>query len=124
MDEITLRQIVQKILNRGESYHQLRRAIPYENAGKFKVKNEEEQQLWSECSRLIANCIIYYNANLLSKLHISINMKNNVELNEIIKNISPIAWRHVNLSGRYDFSTEFADLNIEQMTEEMESFFK
>ena len=26
------------------------------------------QQLWSECSRLLANCIIYYNACILSEL--------------------------------------------------------
>ncbi len=51
-------------------------------------------------------------------------MKNKVELNEVIKNISPITWRHVNLSGRYDFSTKFAEFNIEQIIEEMESFFK
>jgi Tn3 transposase DDE domain len=27
------------------------------------------QQLWSECSRLLANCIIYYNACILSADH-------------------------------------------------------
>ena len=35
---------IQRALNRGKSNHQL------------------EQQLWSECSRLLAKCLIYYNA--------------------------------------------------------------
>jgi TnpA family transposase len=42
-------------LNRGEAYHRFRGAISYVNAGKFRVKTEAEQQIWNECSRLIAN---------------------------------------------------------------------
>jgi len=59
---------VQRAVNRGESYHQLRRTISYANYGKLRFGTEYEQHLWSECSRLIANCIIFYNATLLSKL--------------------------------------------------------
>jgi TnpA family transposase len=61
IDDPALRQNVQKALNRGESYHRMRHAISYVNSGKFRVKSEAEQQIWSECSRLIANAIIYYN---------------------------------------------------------------
>jgi hypothetical protein len=55
-------------LNRGESYHKLVRAAAYANGGKLRVRTDQEQQLWSECSRLLANCIIYYNAGILSEL--------------------------------------------------------
>jgi hypothetical protein len=55
-------------LNRGESYHKLVRAAAYANGGKLRVRTDQEQQLWSECSRLLANCIIYYNACILSEL--------------------------------------------------------
>ena len=34
----------------------------------LRFKTEYEQDLWSECSRLIANCIIFYNASILSRL--------------------------------------------------------
>jgi TnpA family transposase len=60
-----LRQNVQRALNRGENYHQLRRAAVYANFGKLRFKAEDEQVLWSECSWLITNCIIYYNATIL-----------------------------------------------------------
>ena len=47
--------------------HKLVRAVAYAN-GKLRVRTDQEQQLWSECSRLLANCIIYYNACILSEL--------------------------------------------------------
>jgi hypothetical protein len=66
IDDPGLGQSVQKALNRGEVYHRMRRAISYVDSGKFRVKTEAEQQIWNECSRLIANAIIYYNTLLLS----------------------------------------------------------
>lgn len=68
VDDLLLRQNVQRALNRGEAYHQLRRAISHENSGKFRVETEAEQNIWNECSRLVANAIIFYNTYLLSKL--------------------------------------------------------
>lgn len=55
-------------LNRGENYHQLRRAVSYANFGKLRFRTEYEQQLWGECSRLLTNGIIYYNMTILSHL--------------------------------------------------------
>ncbi|MCY1200060.1 Tn3 transposase DDE domain protein [compost metagenome] len=60
---------MQKALNRGEAYHRLRRAISFVNGGKLRVHTEGEQQLWNECSRLIANAIIHYNTALLSRVY-------------------------------------------------------
>ena len=59
MDDVHLRQGVQKALNRGEAYHRFRRAVAFVNGGKFRVKTEAEQQIWNECARLITNAIIY-----------------------------------------------------------------
>ena len=39
-----------------------------DNFGKLRFRTEPEQQLWNECSRLLTNCIIYYNAAILSSL--------------------------------------------------------
>jgi hypothetical protein len=43
--------------------HKLVRAVAYAN-GILRVRTDQEQQLWSECSRLLANCIIYYNGDV------------------------------------------------------------
>ena len=66
IDDISYRQSIQKALNRGESYHKLRRAVSYANGGKLRAHNEMSQQIDNECGRLLANNIILYNARLLS----------------------------------------------------------
>ena len=59
---------MQRALNRGESYHKPVRAVAYANAGKLRLRTDQEQQLWSESLRLLANCVICYNACILSQL--------------------------------------------------------
>ena len=108
IDDPTLRQSVQKALNRGEAYHRMRRAISYVNSGKFRVKTEAEQQIWNECSRLIANAIIYYNTLLLSRVYEQKLAAADLEAIKILKGISPVAWRNVNLIGNFDFTTSSA----------------
>ena len=41
-------------------------AVSYANFGKLRFKTTEDQGLWHECSRLITNCIIFYNSSILS----------------------------------------------------------
>ena len=108
-----LRQNVQRALNRVENYHQLRRAISYANFGKLRFKTEHEQQLWGECARLITNCIIYYNAMLLSNVLAHKEGVGDAEGAALLKQISPVAWQHINLYGRYEFrnSPEIIDFD-------------
>jgi len=54
IDSPVLRRNVQKALNRGEAYHQLRRAIAYAHGGRFRVRSQHEQEVWNECARLVA----------------------------------------------------------------------
>jgi TnpA family transposase len=121
IDSLPLRQNVQRALNRGESYHQLRRAISHANFGKLRFKSELEQQLWSECGRLIANCILYYNAKILSGVLDYREQLGDVQGLDVLKHISPVAWQHVNLYGRYEFrkfsdSIDF-DAIVQQLTQ-------
>ena len=62
------RKNIHRAVNRGESYHKLRRAISHANFGKLRFKTEYEQEIWNECARLISNCVIFYNATILSRL--------------------------------------------------------
>jgi len=68
IDDASLRSYVQRALNRGEAYHQLRRAIAHVNGNRFSGKNDDEINLWNECARLISNAIIYFNSLLLTNL--------------------------------------------------------
>jgi TnpA family transposase len=113
IDSLPLRQNVQRALNRGENYHQLRRVVSHANFGKLRFKTEEEQQLWSECSRLITNCIIYYNASILSNLVTYQEKIGDRQGAALLKQVSPVAWQHINLQGRYKFNNwpEPIDMN-------------
>jgi TnpA family transposase len=115
IDSPPLRQNVQRALNRGENYHQLRRAVAYANFGKLRFKAEDEQVLWSECSRLITNCIVYYNATILSRLLVHQEAAGEAAGIAELGQISPVAWQHINLYGRYEFTRTPAPIDVDTM---------
>ena len=119
IDSEPLRKNVHRALNRGEADHQLRRAVSYANFGKLKVKTELEQQIWNECSRLITNSIIYYNASLLSELLKSKEKSGEHDSVELIKMLSPVAWRHINLYGRYEFNRPNLPIDMTQIVDDL-----
>jgi len=117
IDSPTLRRNVQQALNRGESYHQLRRAVSYANFGKLRFKTEHEQQIWGECARLLTNCIIYYNTCILSSLLDYHEKTGNGQGASLLKQVSPIAWQHINFYGRYEFNKGPEVINMEALIE-------
>ena len=117
IDDVELRQSVQKALNRGEAYHRLRRAVAYVNGGKFRVQTEAEQQVWNECSRLITNAIIYYNTALLSRVYEQKQAAQDQAALDAIQGMSPVAWQHVNLIGQFEFSAADSKVDIEALVE-------
>lgn len=114
-----LRQNVQRALNRGESYHQLRRAVSYANSGKLRLKTEYEQQLWEECSRLVTNCIIFYNATILSNLLAHKESIGDHQGIALLKQVSPVAWQHINLQGRFEFMGAASNIDMEAILLEL-----
>jgi hypothetical protein len=98
---ITEGSAYQRFAGSGESYHKLVRAVAYANGGKLRVRTDQEQQLWSECSRLLANCIIYYNACILSELLERAERRQDYQRADAIKRANPASWKHVNLYGAY-----------------------
>jgi TnpA family transposase len=119
IDSLTLRQNVQQAMNRGESYHQLRRAVSYANFGTLRFKTESEQLIWSECSRLITNCIIYYNAALLSRLLEIKEAAGEEEQVNLLGRVSPVAWQHINFHGRFEFLDPPAPIDLESVVQDL-----
>jgi TnpA family transposase len=123
IDSLQLRKNVQKALNRGESYHKLRKAVSYANFGKLRFKTEQEQQIWGACSRLISNCIIYYNASILSNLLDYGENSQNSQIIDMLKKISPVAWLHVNLYGRYEFNKQSDSVNMNAIIQHLAKIY-
>ena len=115
IDSPALRRNVQKALNRGESYHQLRRAIAYAHGGRFRVKSQQEQDIWNECTRLIASSVVYYNSLILSEaLQVLENQAAQGQIDDLSR-VSPLAWQHINFYGRYQFNSELPAINIAEI---------
>lgn len=119
IDSPPLRQHVHMALNRGESYHKLRRAIAYANFGKLRFKTEREQQIWNECSRLLTNCIIFYNASLLSGVLKQYEKAGDEVAIERLKSVSPVAWAHINFFGQYEFGKPMEPLDWDRLIAEL-----
>jgi TnpA family transposase len=119
IDQPDLRRNVQHALNWGENYHQLRRAVSFANFGQLRFKTEYEQQIWNECSRLITNCIIYYNITLLSELMAYQEKIGQVQAADRLKKVSPIAWQHINLHGRYEFSKRPEAIDLQAIIQQL-----
>ncbi len=119
VDSLTLRRHIQQALGRGEAYHQLRRAVSFANFGALRFRTEGDQQIWGECSRLLTNCIIYYNAVILSRLLEQKQLDGDAIQVERLARVSPIAWRHVNFQGRYTFLESQPIPNIYELAKKL-----
>ena len=120
IDRLTLRQNVHRVLNRGESYHQLRRAISYANFGKLRFRTEYEQQIWGDCARLLTNCIIYYNNAILSDLLTHGDFSNDAARVAALSLVSPVAWQHINFHGRFEFGKKPELIDMEAILQRLQ----
>jgi len=115
IDDASLRHYVQRALNRGEAYHQLRRAVSSVNGNRFRGGSDGEIDLWNECARLLTNAIIYFNSLILSKLLDHYTRWGNEKMIELTKQVSPVAWVNVNLNGTYRFSFDGKVINLDEL---------
>lgn len=122
IDDVSLRNYVQRALNRGEAYHQLRRAISNVNGDLFRGHSDEEIQLWNECARLVSNAIIYFNSSILSRLLKSFEYQQAEKKIEIVKQASPVAWHNINFKGTYNFELTKKLPDLEEMMLSIEGY--
>ena len=116
VDDEALRQHVQGALNIGESFHQMSRSIATMN-GRDTVKGRSELDftVWNESAKLIANCILYYNAFILSALLDHYRSSGNETALRRVINTSSVAWAHINLLGYFQFASNDDRFHIEQV---------
>ena len=111
-----LQRDVHRSQNRLESYHQLRAAIA-QVGGKKELtgKTDIEIEISNQCARLIANAIIYYNSAILSRLLARYGPSPSVKALAMIKKVSPAAWRHIHLNGRYTFRDSGQVIDLDEI---------
>lgn len=117
VDLPVLRRSVQTAINRGENYHQLKRAVSFANFGRLRFRTEQEQTIWNECARLITNCVILFNSSLLGTLIEAKEARGDSEAIASLKKVSPVAWQHINFAGRYEFSSDEDTVDLTKLIE-------
>ncbi len=115
MENMEFRRSLQHVLNRGEAFHQLQRAIEEANSvGGFKGGNDKDIALSYACAHLLATIIIYFNAHLLSQILDSRREQGKLDEIDKLKQISPVAWSYINLLGAFSFDDAGA-IDIEHL---------
>ena len=95
-----LRYVITKILNRGEAYNNLYRAITILNDGELRGKSEFEMEISNQCTRFIAAIIHYYNTYIINRLY---EQSTDDEEKKFLENLSPTAWAHILFLGFFQF---------------------
>lgn len=125
IDNMSLRKAIRTARNRTEAYHQLQSLIRKIYNGIFRGKKIVSNRVSAHAARLIANCIIAYNSTILNDLYGKMRCSGTSQdiINEFAR-VSPIAWAHILLTGRYSFKKSKGDIDIAEMAKVLERYLK
>lgn len=68
---------------------------------------------------MVTNCILYYNATILSNLLAHKEGMGDHQGAALLKQVSPVAWQHMNLHGRYEFRKSPETIDINALVQEL-----
>ncbi|MBF0366616.1 MAG: Tn3 family transposase [Oligoflexia bacterium] len=119
ISDVIFRQSIQGALCRGEAYHQLRRHIEKVNGRHFRGTNEGQISVWNDCARLLANCVLFYNATMLNRWMEQSDRQGETKKSTFIKHMSPVAWTHINFQGKYEFLSPHETIDIDALLNEI-----
>ena len=103
-DDKQLRQVIQESLNRGEQLQGLKRALAALGNNQFRGTSPDEMTQWNACADLLANCIVYYNAMIMSSFKTHCIETGDEKQLRHLRTISPASWEHILLTGYYDLA--------------------
>ncbi len=107
INDVELRQAIEKQLNKVELSNRFTRAVAVGNPREYMQVEKEEQEIAESCNRLIKNSIICWNYLYLERqLEKLTDPETREDLLRIIATHSPMTWAHINMLGEYDFSDE------------------
>lgn len=107
IDDVELRQVIEKQLNKIESSHRFSRDISIGNGREIIQCEKQEQEIAESCKRLIKNAIVCWNyLYLTQKIADEKDLDSKKRFLQSIAAGSVVSWSHVNLLGEYDFSDE------------------
>lgn len=103
-EDPALRKLVTAELNKGEARNTLARAVAFHRLGRFRDRGTENQQMRAAGLNLVTAAIILLNCKYLGRATDLLRAKGTTGIDDVIGQISPLGWDHVNLTGDYVFS--------------------
>ena len=104
VDDLALRQAIEKQLNKVELANRFTRAVAVGNPREYTQTEKEEQEIAEACTRLIKNSIICWNYLYLAR---QVKKAPDVETRDnllcLIAVHSPMSWAHINILGNTIF---------------------
>ena len=70
----------------------------------------------------LTNCIIAYNATILSDLLQHHQRAGNTHQSEILRRVSPVAWQHINFHGRYEFNKPPQIVDVASLVQQLAQY--
>jgi TnpA family transposase len=114
INDVELRQAIEKQLNKVESVNKFSGAVFNANNQEFPQSTKEEQIVADGCTRLIENAIICWNYLFLSQfIFHKEDESEKIEVINTLRNGSIVTWQHINLHGEYDFSDRTLENSFE-----------
>jgi TnpA family transposase/uncharacterized FlaG/YvyC family protein len=121
IDDVTLRQTIEKQLSKGELANKFASAVSF--AGQeITEAYRDDQEISAMCKTIIQNIIILWNYIELTKIIMRSDKETRRMLLESITSASILTWQHVNLHGTYDFSNLVAANDSDYSLEEVINF--
>jgi hypothetical protein len=122
IDDVTLRQRIEKQLNKVEASNKFSKAVFFGNSSEFTVATAEEQNIANNSKRLIQNAIILWNYMFITKTLQQANENEKQEILNALKNSSIIYWNFINFYGEYNFTRSSKRIHRLIALDEMKGF--
>ena len=111
LDDETYRRRILTQLNRTESRHALARAVFHGQRGQLRQRYREGQE--DQLGALVINAIVLWNTRYQDAALNQLRHNGFEVLDDDVRRLSPLGHEHINLLGRYQFST--ADLTRDKL---------
>ena len=122
IDDVELRQTIEKQLNKGELANKFSSAISFANNQEIIQIDKIDQEVAALCKTILQNIIILWNYIELTKVIMRSDSENQKDILSNVLQASILVWRHVNLLGTYDFSNLKQRHNETVMIDEIINF--
>lgn len=112
----TFRREIHTLLNRGESVHQLQRAIYFGRVAPSRGRREDEMNAISGCHALLTNIVIAWNTHRMQQVVDRFAKDKHPIDDEWLAHMGPVHFSGINFRGTMDFTvTPYADALLDRV---------